>query len=113
MKRFVDIVCLRCGQKTCDQYLDWNEPYPPCACGGQTTREYNPKSLGMVIPDDIPGGIEIRHGVCNDDGTPKRYYSRTDIRKAAKAKGMIWGGDEARHIPLPGSDRNPNTTRWV
>lgn len=38
-----------------------------------------------VIGDDIPGGIEIRHGLCNEDGTPRKYYSKSEIaREAAK-----------------------------
>ena len=61
-----------------------------------------------VWVDDIPGGIEITNGICNEDGTPKRYYSKTEIRDACLAKGMmpyheIWqeGGNkilaDARH----------------
>ena len=49
-----------------------------------------------VIGDDIPGGIEIRHGVCNPDGTPKRYYSKSSIRQAAWEAGYFQGDDTPR-----------------
>lgn len=46
-----------------------------------------------VITDEIPGGIEIRHGICNPDGTPKRYYSKTEIKRAANERGYTIAGD--------------------
>jgi hypothetical protein len=57
--------------------------------------------------------VMIRHGICNEDGSPRRFDSKSDIRRAAKEKGLTWGGDHTTHIPLPGSDKNPHTTRWV
>jgi hypothetical protein len=39
--------------------------------------------------DEIPGGLEIANGICNEDGTPKRYYSKTEIRQACAVKGVI------------------------
>lgn len=42
-----------------------------------------------VWQDTIEGGIEIAHGLCNEDGTPKRYDSRSAIRQAAAVKGLI------------------------
>jgi hypothetical protein len=31
--------------------------------------------------------------LCNADGTPKRYYSRSEIRDAARAKGLVSWSD--------------------
>ncbi len=42
-----------------------------------------------VWQDSIEGGIEIAHGLCNDDGTPRRYYSKSEMREAARVKGLI------------------------
>ena len=42
-----------------------------------------------IWTDDIPGGVLIANGICNADGTPKRYYSRSAIKEACDAKGMI------------------------
>lgn len=65
-----------------------------------------------VIPDDIPGGVEIRHGLCNEDGSPRKYYSKSEIAKEAKKRGLR---NHVEHVtdPRSGSDRNPHTTRWV
>lgn len=71
-----------------------------------------PRQANGIIPDGIPGGILIKHGICNEDGTPRRYDSRTEIRRAAKAKGLTWGYDENRHVPVPGTDKSPHTRRW-
>jgi hypothetical protein len=43
----------------------------------------------VVWTDDIPGGVDIANGICNADGTPKRYYSKSAIKAALEAKGMI------------------------
>jgi hypothetical protein len=66
---------------------------------------------GGVIGDDIPGGVEIRHGLCNEDGSPRRYYSHSEIEKEAKKRGLV---NRVEHVPNPhsGSDKSPHTTRW-
>lgn len=46
-----------------------------------------------IMTDDIPGGILIKHGICNPDGSPKRYYSKTEIRKACNETGWTMNGD--------------------
>jgi len=43
----------------------------------------------VVWADDIPGGIELHHGLCNEDGSPKRYYSRSAIKAACELKGFV------------------------
>jgi hypothetical protein len=75
---------------------------------------YCPHGFGAnsVTADDIPGGIEIRHGLCNSDGTPRRYYSKSEIDREAKKRGLV---NRVEHIPVPGSgsDRSKHTSRWV
>jgi hypothetical protein len=63
-----------------------------------------------VIGDDIPGGVLIKHAICNADGSPKRYYSRSEITRTAKAAGY---SNHVEHIGSKGSDKSPHTTRWV
>jgi hypothetical protein len=48
-----------------------------------------PRRGVVVWADDIPGGIEIANGICNEDGTPKRYYSKSEIRRACEVKGVM------------------------
>ena len=43
----------------------------------------------VVWADSIPGGVDIQNAICNADGTPKRYYSRSEIKAACAAKGVI------------------------
>ena len=47
-----------------------------------------PRRANAIIGDDIPGGVEIVHGICNDDGTPRRYYSKSEMARVAKEKGL-------------------------
>lgn len=65
-----------------------------------------------VVGDDIPGGMEIKHGLglCNPDGSPKRYYSKSAIAKRAKAAGWT---NYVQHTGSRGSDKNPHTQRFV
>lgn len=55
--------------------------------------ESGPANTILISTDDIPGGVEIRHGLCNEDGTPRRYYSKTDIRREANRRGLTQKGD--------------------
>ena len=121
MRQMIDTKCASCGTVVKDKLLD-PKAIPACECGG--VREHVlwvfaqahgiETDKAIVIGDDIPGGLLIPHGICNADGTPRRYYSKTDIRIAAKAAGLVWGGDDGtRHIGSKGSDKNPHTQRFV
>lgn len=49
-----------------------------------------PRHMAPVVrPDDIPGGLEIHHGLCNEDGTPRTYYSRSEIRLECERRGLM------------------------
>lgn len=58
-----------------------------------------------VISDEIPGGIAIRHGLCNEDGSPRRYYSKSEIAAEAKRRGLV---NAPRHV-----DGDKHLSRWV
>lgn len=74
-------MAILCG--TCNKELVVGEwPFCPHGMGNSN-----------VIGDDIPGGVLIKHGVCNEDGTPKRYYTKSAIRQAAFEKGLFQGYD--------------------
>lgn len=84
MTRNTDAVCPTCGSEALDITVS---DYPMCVCG--TRMQWLPKAgQGSVIQDSIEGGVMIAHGICNDDGTPKRYDSRAAIRRACEAKGL-------------------------
>lgn len=56
-------------------------------------------STTMINPDGIPGGVEIKHGICNPDGSPKRYYSYSEMKEAAYQAGLFQGGDTPKVNP--------------
>lgn len=78
-------------------------------CGKITERAWLTKPAA-VIQDSIEGGIWIRHGICNPDGSPKKYYSKSEMRKAAEAKGLV---NRVEHTTAPGTDKNRHTTKWT
>ncbi len=43
----------------------------------------------VVIQDSIEGGLVIEHGLCNHDGTPRTYYSQSEIDRECKARGLM------------------------
>ena len=48
-----------------------------------------PRQVHYVVrPDDIPGGLTIEHGLCHEDGTPRTYYSRSEIRQECLKRGL-------------------------
>lgn len=93
---------------TCDrcfQSLDIGEH-------GQNKCPYEPRSAGAnVIADDIPGGLLVRHGLCDPEtGAPRRYYSKSEMAREAKARGLV---NYVRHVGSKGSDKSKTTSRWV
>lgn len=102
--------CPACEAVMIDCWEPIMAPDVPCKeCGKPTERTWftHPAS---VIADEIPGGVEIRHGLCNEDGSPRRYYSKSEIAAEAKRRGLT---QAVRHTPEQGSDKSRHTTRWV
>lgn len=53
----------------------------------------HPQGKTFVNGDEIPGGLEVKHGICWPDGTPRKFYSKSEIRKAAAEVGLTIGGE--------------------
>ena len=103
---FYDLVC-ESGHEQVDVFLKLGER-PPCPeCGGSTSTLW--RNASHVIGDEIPGGVLIEHGICNEDGTPRRYYSKSEMAKEAARRGLV---NRVRHISAPGTDKNKHTTKW-
>ena len=63
-----------------------------------------------VIADEIPGGVWIHHGICNEDGTPRKYYSKSEMAAEAKRRGLT---NLVRHVgESKESDKSRHTTKW-
>jgi hypothetical protein len=79
-------------------------------CSKPTERAWLTKP-GNIIQDSIEGGIWIRHGLCNEDGTPRKYYSKSEIQKEADRRGLV---NRVEHTvdPRTGGDKSRHTTRW-
>lgn len=75
--------------------LAWDYDFPlSCPrCKAQTNDPAPPNRAPGVFSDGIPGGILIRHGLCNADGSPRRYDSKTEIRAEAARRGMTISGE--------------------
>jgi hypothetical protein len=59
-----------------------------------------------VQRDEIPGGQVIE----NLSPTPQRFYSKSAIKRAAEAKGLV---QVVRHAPERGTDKSKHTQRWI
>lgn len=91
-----------------DLYLKVGER-PPCPECGATTDTYW-ESSASVIPDEIPGGMWVHHGICNEDGTPRKYYSKSEMAAEAKRRGLV---NLVRHAPESlESDKSRHTIKW-
>lgn len=99
------------GHQMIDCWEKVDTPSVPCKeCGKPTERAWLTKPAN-VIADDIPGGIWIRHGICNEDGTPRKYYSKSEMAREAKRRGLV---NAVRHVgDDPGTDKSKHTVRWT
>jgi hypothetical protein len=108
--RMIDLKCAKCDRIQMDHLeRDENKSRPVC-CETAMERVFLPTNRGQVIGDDIPGGLEIKNGLCNADGTPQRFYSKSAIAKEAKKRGYE---SHVTHIGSKGGDRSRHTSRWV
>jgi|SRR5579859_5629080 len=97
--------CVECGQEKVDVYETSERKVDRCECGGQLENLYRP---GHVIGDEID--VEIKHALCNADGTPRRFRSRQELNRVAKEKGYT---NYVRHLGTKGGDKSKQTQRWV
>jgi hypothetical protein len=102
-------ICEACGHK--QEGLSWDYTLAPIHCKKPMEPDYGGGTMSAaVIGDSIPGGLVIRHGLCNPDGTPRKYYSKSEINAEAKRRGLM---NVVEHVPEPGTDKSKHTTKWV
>lgn len=109
MRKMVDLKCNKCEEIQRDRFVDVAE-MEPHDCGGYWEKVFLPGHATAVHGDDIPGGIEIHNGLCNPDGSAKKYYSKSEIAREAARRGLV---NYVEHKPERGSDKSKHTTRWV
>ena len=112
MRKMIDIRCSKCGEVQEDRYVDIDE-LDPHECGGYWGRIPWIQRQGVaasVHQDSIEGGLAIEHGLCNPDGSAKKYYSKREIAAEAERRGLV---NYVQHVPDRGSDKSRHTVRWV
>ena len=86
----IDLVCNGCDTYKLDQLVERGN-LPFCRCGAQFERFWI--SAASIKTDSIPGGLMIEHGLCNPDGSPRRYDSQTEITKECNRRGLTRWSD--------------------
>jgi hypothetical protein len=113
MRTLVDAICPGCGDVHSDVWMDTGatSTLPQCRrCGCALTRSWRRVQAPGVIPDGIPGGVWIEHGLCNPDGSPRRYDSKSEMAAEAKRRHLT---QHVEHRGSEGSDRSAHTSRWI
>lgn len=91
-------ICNECGTEIEIGQFPW--------CHGDPTRHQLSKQ--GAIGDECD--VLIKHGLCHDDGSPRRFTSKSEIARAAKAAGKT---PYVVHQPPPGTDKSKFTQRWI
>lgn len=96
--------CEKCGEGVTSLVIHdkqlWCFP-----CHNEVKYAHVQGTSAYVIQDSIEGGVEIKHGICNPDGTPKKYYSKKEIKEAAYNAGYFQGDDTPRTNPRVSEQR--------
>lgn len=107
---FYDRACSTCGREEIDVYEKIDTPVYPCGvmgCKGQMVRAWLTKPSN-VIGDECD--VMVKHGICHEDGTPRHYRFKSEMRAEAKRRGFE---NYVVHEGARGSDKSPHTSRWI
>lgn len=86
--------CGACGFEGKIWGWDYDLPLPCPECTETTVLFDNHKvRTPGVVDDSFPGGFMAEHAVCFPDGTPRRFDSRTELKKALNKAGYVINGD--------------------
>ena len=87
-------VCPPCGASK--RVLGWDYDPAPSCCDTPMEQESGPNRATAVIGDEID--IIVKHGPCNDDGTPRRYRSRAELKREERRTGWIPKGETPHRV---------------
>lgn len=104
----IDLKCGTCSRIQLDHLERDEDKTRPDCCGTSMERVFLPTNRGQVIGDECD--VWVKNGICNSDGTPKHYTSKSQMRKAAEAAGQT---NFVRHVGSKGSDKSKHTTHWI
>lgn len=110
MLKTFDYQCNTCSYTKIDAIVEAEQKTLPCLlCGGTLERTWGLMSKSSsVVGDECD--IVIKHGICNLDGTPRRYRSKAEMARVAKERGLV---NRVEHRGTKGGDKNRNTQRWI
>jgi hypothetical protein len=104
----------RCPSCTCDRddvYVHSATHTVACPkCSATMDRVWKPSSCGGVIDDSIPGGMTVDVPFGYRDGKLQKFYSKTEVREAAKRAGYE---PYVQHRGSKGGDKSTKTSRWI
>lgn len=85
--------CISCPFQ--GKILGWDNALPlPCPdCSAPTALITDTVNQAHGVIGDELNGYEARHGVCWPDGSPRRFDSKTDLKRALNEKGLKILGD--------------------
>ena len=98
--------CESCGAVQIDCFESSATPDYPCACGGVMHRSWVSKPPA-VIGDECD--VWIKHGICNEDGSPRHYRFKSEMRAEAKRRNVR---PHVEHMGTSGGDKSKHTSRW-
>jgi len=91
----------RCPCGETDKDLRWGraEPLKCKACGEEMFETYSDITgkAPAVHGDEID--IMVRHAICNEDGTPRRFTSKAELKRVAYEAGYSIHGDTPNPNP--------------
>lgn len=103
-----DFRCEQCAKRYLDVFHHDLNPTRTCVeCGGVCVHLWTGKASG-VQSDECD--VWAKHGICNDDGTPRHYRFKSEMKAEAKRRGL------EQHVVHKGGkegDRSPHTSRWI
>ncbi len=106
MRTLIDTKCRGCLRETIDAFVE-TTMIPQCeACGETVERMWKANPAG-VLGDEID--VTVKHGLCNADGSPRRFRSRAEMKRVADSLGLR---NHVEHVPTKGSDKSPHTQRF-
>lgn len=106
-----DRKCDLCGAVSLDRLEPSVTSDPNClsCAGGVSRRVWLPgQKANSVIGDGCD--VSVRHGLCNADGSPRRYTSKSEMAAEAKKRGLV---NHVTHMGTQGGDKSRHTSRWI
>ena len=110
MLKCFDYKCNECGREQLDVIAPAEDKTFPCVvdgCQGTMERAWLLGHASSVIGDEID--VEVKHALCHPDGSPRRFRSRTEMKRVAQQSGF---SNVVTHIPGRSGDKNKNTQNF-